>query len=295
MNISQNLLDGNLFIKLQQAADFESAGKKLHALQIYLKLFLQFPHQSNLAIRIASLYNTLNNTNASLKFLEEFIENNPTHYEVQIYYSETLIENSEFEKAISVLSKVGGSFSPIAKYFTGVAYFYLQEYEIAKINFETVIRNQKDDDFLFSDALLFLAKANIKMGLFDNALENIKQLENTPENDTELKLVLAQIYYEKSMFFHAYDVIKDEPDIISDSEINYWKGKILYRMGEFKKAKNYLTRALQFGKAELEIFSMLGNCCLNLNLLPEAKTYFNLALKINPEEKTAQDGLLKCE
>ncbi|BAF73327.1 tetratricopeptide repeat protein [Sulfurovum sp. NBC37-1] len=69
-----------------------------------------------------------------------------------------------------------------------------------------------------------------------------------------------------------------------------WKGAALFRAGEFKKAKAiYQTRTSKEGKFNL------GNTLVMLGLYDNAIKAYELALKIDPDFKEAQENLVIAE
>lgn len=279
-------------IKLKKAIELEDGGHFLHALQIYKTLHLEDPKNKILIAKLAGIYDKLGNIDASVKLLDLYIAEDPDD-DLVLYFSEFLIRHELYDKAVDILSLVSGEHKSIANYMLALSYFNLEEYEIAKINLETFIDENKGSN-LIPDAYIYLGRAFIGLAQFDAALATLKKAEKIFSLNWELHLVIAQIYYFKEMYFHAYDEIKKAIKLESNSEIFSWAGKILIKMGEFENAEKYLRNSLHPENPDAEIFSLLGITYLNINEVQKAKDYFNKALTLNPQDKLAIDGINMC-
>lgn len=279
-------------IKLKEAVELEEEGRFLHALQIYTSLHLDDPANKILIAKLAGIYDKLDNINAATRLLDEYIGENPDD-DLVLYYSEFLIRHNMFDKAVDVLSLVSGEHKSIANYMLAISYFNLEEFEIAKINLENFIEQNKGSN-LIPDAYIYLGRTYIGLAQFDSALEVLKKAEKIFSLNWELHLVIAQIYYFKEMYFHAYDEIKKAIKLENNHEVYEWAGKILIKMGEFENAEKYLRNSLHSDNPKAEIYSLLGLTYLNTNEYQKAKDYFQKALSINPQDKVAIDGINLC-
>lgn len=281
-------------IKIKKAINLEEEGKYLHALQIYKSLLNEQPDNRVLVIRLADLYDKLNNRNAASGILEEYISENPNDNDVILYFGEFLIKNSEFEKATDILTFVDGEFKGAADYMIAVSYFKMGEYEISKLNLEQFIENNKGSN-LIPDAYIHLAKSLMELKNFDEALDVMKKCETIFSLNWEVHLVLAQIYYFKEMFFHAYEEIKNAIKLESNLILFEWAGKISLKLGKYENAEKFLRNSLKGNKVDSEIYSLLGITYLKIQDMEKAKRHFSKALEIDPEDQIALDGISRCD
>lgn len=281
-------------IKIKKAIDLEEEGKYLHALQIYKALLNEQSDNKVLVIRLADLFDRMNNKSAAMNLLEDYIAENPNDNDVVLYFGEYLIKNSEFERATDILTFVDGDFKGVADYMIAVSYFKMGEYEIAKLNLEQFIETNKGSN-LIPDAYIHLAKSWIGLKNYDQALEIMKKCETIFSLNWEVHLTLAQIYYFKEMFFHAYEEIKSAIKLESNLVLFEWAGKISLKLGKYENAEKFLRNSLKQNNVNSEIYSLLGLTYLKTQDIENAKKHFTKALEINPEDQLALDGISKCD
>lgn len=284
-------MDQHFEHKLKKAFSYEEEGSFLHALQIYKSLFESYSDNKILIVRMANLYDKMNNITAASHLLTDFIAENPHNDDIILFYGELLLRNSIYEKAVDVLALVSGEQKSIAKYMLAISYFNLKEYEIAKINLESFINEYRGSN-LIPDAYVYLAKTYLANKDFDTSLKVLKEAEKIFSLNWELHLVLAQIYYFKEMLFHAYDEIKKAIKLDSNHSIFEWAGKILIKMGEYENAEKYLRNSLKDHNPKAEIYSLLGITYLRTNNPAKANECFQKALDLDPSNKIANENII---
>jgi hypothetical protein len=75
-----------------------------------------------------------------------------------------------WDDVIDVLQSMDINEEPITAFFLGYSFFMLQNYELAKINFQHFIRIGKKTE-LFHETYIYLAKTEIELRNFESALE----------------------------------------------------------------------------------------------------------------------------
>ncbi len=280
--------------KLDLAEKFEAEGKHLHALQIYKSLSEKEKPSSTAIIKLSLLYEKLGRPEVGIKALQSFLEKMPKQTKVRRFYLQYLIKQKKYGEAISEANLIDKEKDPSVYTLVGLAYYYLNEYKIAKINFEEYI-NSKDKNLL-PEAYFYIASCNFKLAKLDEALKYIEKSEKLFSLNPELFLVKGMTYYAKKMYFHAFDALQqaellDKENIL----IKELKAKVLLELGEYKKAEKIISAMLEKGKEEAEYFSLLGKVKLELSEKEEAEKYFLKALKLNPKDKEAKQGLEKCK
>lgn len=280
--------------KLKSALEYEKEGKLLHAVQV-LKPLLNEEHSRRTAcIRLAGLYEKLNNVNAASEILRSYLEDKPEDDNVRKFFGQFLIRHSHYEEALDILASLPVELHQEIYFLLGIANFYLSDFKIAKINFETFISKNSRSDLL-PEAYLYLAKTFSEMEQFDDAMKIARESEKLFSFNYEVHLTLAVIYYHKKMYYHAKDAVQKALSMSEEDAILLeWAGKIFFKLGEFEKAEKYLKLCAENFKPTSEIFSLLGLACLNNNKLEDANQFFEKSLEINPRNREAIEGKLKC-
>ena len=279
--------------KLDLAEKFENENKLLHALQIY-KSLAEGEEPSVIALmRLALLYEKMGRTELGAQTLEKFLENYPDEARVRRFYLQYLIKQQKYQEAIEAANLISKEDDPTVYTLVGLAYYYLNEYKIAKINFEEYINS--NDKSLLPEAYFYIASCNFKMAELDEALKYIKKSEKLFGLNPELYLVKGMTYYAKKMYFHAFDALQ-QAELLDKGNflIKELKAKVLFELGDYAKAKKVLYEILESGKENAEYFTLLGLVNLRLENKQEARKYFKKALVLNPEDNQAKEGLQKC-
>ncbi len=279
--------------KIEQAEKFEAEGKLLHALQIYKSLTEGENPSATAVIKLSLLYEKMDRTDVGIKTLEDFLEESPNEQKVRRFYLQYLIKQKQYQKAIDVASLISKEEDPSVYTLVGLAYYYLDEYEIAKINFEEYVNSKEKT--LLPEAYFYIASCYFKMTKLDEALKYIEKSEKLFSLNPELHLVKGMTYYAKKMYFHAFDALQQAELLDKENFLTKeLKAKVLYELGEYKKAENVLAEILKDESHNHEHFSLLGLIYLELNEKEKAREYFEKALELNPDYEEAKEGLKKC-
>lgn len=277
--------------KLKSAHDFVLQGKHLHAIQVYKSIIEESPEFVDTYFHLAELYEQMNNFDSAINLLKTLLENNPDNKDTRLFTAQFLLRNSKWEEAIEVLSFLSPDEENIVSFFLGYSHFMLKEFELAKINFINFI--QVDDQAeLFYEANLYLSKIEIELKNFRSALEYAKKTETIYSDFWELKLIYAICYFNLNMFAHAITPITQAIELNPKEAENYeWAGKIYLKTGDYLKAeKNFLKCVEMRHEVSSDIYSKLGEACLKASKTEDALNYFDIALKLDPENKFANEG-----
>ncbi len=279
---------------LKQAQRFEESGKYLHSLQLY-QILLKNPQYKRVAtVRLAGAYEKLNRPELAKKILQEYLFEPGDDEEIRKLYVHFLIKHSYYEEALDALSLISREANPEIYFLMGVANFKIDEYKIAEINFNEFISNNSKSD-LIPEALLFLAKTQIKLNKLNQALIAAKKSAEIYFQNHELHYVIAQIYFLKGMNYHAYESICYSIKINKNKTlIQKYAGKILLELKEYKKALNHFLDCYDLNNFDIEVLESIGNCYVKLNKIEIAKTYFKKLLKIDPNNERISK-LMKTE
>ncbi len=281
--------------KLKQARDFEAEGKFLHALQIFTSLLKEFPDKNEIYFGLANLYESMGSLDKALTLLNSFLEENPENTEIRIYLGQTLLKHSRWEETVETLSYILPEEEPVVSFFIGYANFMLKEYELAKINFNNFISSEDQTELLY-DAHIYLAKIELKLKNYNNALKFAKKAEVFYSNYWELNYIYAETYFKLCMYAHAAapieKAIKLNPDEPSPYEL---AGKIYLKMGDYSKAEKYFLNYIEkIEYVSSDTYAFLAEAYLNSENPKDALAYYDIAIKLDPGNKNAIEGKNKA-
>jgi len=274
---------------LKKADEFDRSGQTLHAVQIYQRVLDEFNEPKSL-IRLLNAYKKLKNPGAGVKKIINYFNTGFHDPDLILYAAHYLINSEMFDEAIEILSNVDKEKYPDACFLMGKSYMKLGEYKIAKSNFINYLERGNSLEAV-PITFLFLSEVEIKLNNLDAALEYASQAEKEYHNLDEIDYLYARIYYLKGMYQHGYDRINKIVDIDDISDKYLLAGKICYELSDYDSAFTYLSNYLEENMDCLEALILLGNCSLKLRKYEHAEEYFQSALKINPKDSNALNGL----
>lgn len=281
--------------RIRQAHDFEAQGKFLHALQIYTSLLIEFPDKNEVYYGLSGLYEHLGKLDTAFSLLNSHLKENPENNELRIFLGQLLLKHSKWEEAVETLSFVLPEEEPAVSFFIGYANFMLKEYEMAKISFNNFISSKGQTELLY-EANVYLAKIELKLKEYDSALKYAKKAEIIYSNFWELNSIYAETYLKLGMYEHAVapieKAIKLNPEEPSPYEL---AGKIYLKIGDYSKAEKYFLSYIErIEDVSSDTYANLAEACLNVEKTKDALAYFDIAIKLDPGNKTAQAGKEKA-
>ncbi len=281
--------------KINLAREFETEGKVLHAIQIYQSVLQEFPSELETYFRLANLYEVNGNVQPALNLLRQCLEDDPENKDVRLFLGQLLLRNSRWEEVIDVLSLILPQEEPIVSFFTGYAHFMLEEYELARVCFMNFISYEKKSE-LIHEANIYLAKVELKLKHYEDALKFAKKAEAVYANYWELNKIYAETYYNLGMYAHAVQpvekAIKLSPEIPAAYEL---AGKIYLKLGDYRKAEKNLLKFIEsIEDASSDSYTRLAEACLKNHKAKDALAYFDIAIKLDPLNNAAIDGRNKA-
>ncbi len=281
--------------KLHQAGQYLEEGKYLHAIQIYYKLLESSEYKRKALIKLVEIYDKQNQTQSAVKVFEDYLRENSADSNMRTFFAQFLIRKKEYNYAHEILSTVSKQENPEKNFLMGLVNFYLEDYEVAEINFSDYVDQNKTSDLLV-DAYLYSAKCNIKMQNYDKALQKVQLTESIDKSNFESYFIYARVFYHKEMYFHASENIQKAIKLNPTNHNLYeLSGKIFYKIGEYNKAEKEIRNYLNNSEPNSESYAFLGIILKELKRYKEALEYFNLALKINPRNKIAKQEQAYCK
>ncbi len=281
--------------RVKQAKEFEANGMMLHALQVYQSIIEEEPEFFEAYFELACLYEELDNIRASYNLLDEALLNFPNEDKLRLYYGQFLLSNNKWNKAIEILSLADVEKNSIVSFFIGYSYFALKEYELARLNFLSFISNVSDSELIY-EAYLYLSKIEIQLSNFENALKYAKKSEALYSNFWELNLIFGIIYYHLNMHTHALASIEKTMKLNpKEPSVYEWSGNIYLKVGEYLKAESQFKKYIEsIENASSDTYTKLAQACLKLDKAEDAAAYFDVAVKLDPKNKTAAEGKEKA-
>lgn len=278
--------------KLSSVANFKAQGKYLHAIQICEQLLNEYPNNADVHFELAELYELSGNLNSTFNVLEAYLENNPKDQDIRLFFGQLLFKHQVWEKAIKVFSQFVPEEKPLSLFFLGHAYFMIQDFEMARISFLSFLSLEADRELAF-EAYISLAKIEIEMKDYEQALLYAKQSELFYDSHWELHFIYAKCYYQLGMNAHAVLAIEKAIKLNPKSVLPYeWAGKIFLRAGEYQKAENYLMKFIESNElVSADTYSHLADACMKSEKMESALNYYEQALKIDPNNKCALTGV----
>ena len=276
--------------KIKSAKEFEAQGKYLHAIQVYQLLIDEFPEFHESYINLADIYQLKGKKKSAEKILKLILARQPDNYEIKLYYIQLLIHNKEWDEALNLLFSLSVE-DPFDSYLTGYCYFNLNNYELAKVHLLRFIISDEEPE-LIHEAFLILAKLEFELNQYENALKYAKKAEVMYDDDWELQLIIAKIYYYLKMYTHSSDSINRGIKLNKNETVLYeWAGKINLKLYNYNKAKKYFEKHIDL-KDDMTSndYIYLADACLKSGKLNEALNFYNTAIKLDPKNKLALKG-----
>ncbi|MGB5848181.1 MAG: tetratricopeptide repeat protein [Ignavibacteriaceae bacterium] len=283
-------MDYKFLHKIKCAKEFEAQGKYLHAIQVYQLLIEEFPEFPESYINLADIYQIKGMKKSAEKILKLILNRQPDNYEIKLYYVQFLMHNEEWDEALNLLLSLSIE-DPFASYLTGYCYFSLNDYELAKVYLLGFIISDEEPE-LIHEAYLILAKLELELNQYENALKYAKKAEVMYDDDWELQLIISKIYYYLKMYTHSFDSINKGIKLNKKEAVLYkWAGKINLKLVDYNKAKKYFEKHIDLKKdITSNDYTYLADACLKSGKLNEALNFFNTAIRLDPKNKMALEG-----
>jgi tetratricopeptide (TPR) repeat protein len=278
--------------KMKMAKEFEASGRLLHAVQLYNNLIEEYPEDSEAYFNLADLYEHFDKVESGTELLEKFLNRDPENKAVRIFLGQYLMRNEKWREANNVLQYIPVEDEPIVSFFLGYSYFKLKQYKHSKTNFLNFISVEEHSE-LVQEAYLYLAKIEVELSDYKNALAFAKKADILYENSWELKAIFAVSYFNLGMYAHAVDPVEKAMKINSrEKSLKDLAGQIYLKTGDFLKAEENFLKFIELNEiVSSELYSNLGEACFKGKKPKEALTYYELALKLDPENQSALKGI----
>ncbi len=159
---------------------------------------------------------------------------------------------------------------------------------------QEIINEVKDRYYLWA----YLGNTYKRMGKEDTAIKCYERaLELSPPEEDKIAIVshLADAYFKKEEYEKVLSLVEMALEIDELPELYNILGRAYYRLGDYMKAMEAFSRAIDLNPASAIDYANIGYCLKAINYLPVAQIYFKKALEIDPELIMAKRGLEYCE
>lgn len=200
----------------------------------------------------------------------------------------SLMGQEEYDKAIDVLRQGMNLFPDefALNQQMGESFFFQEQYDSAKVYLEKAVAI----DSSHTRPKRFLAFVYDNLGNQLAAEKMYKQLIKAYPNDPLFLNNLSYLYATqgknlKQALTMVKQALEAEPDNASYMDTMGW---VYYKLGKFKKAKQYIEQALQADGENVEVLDHLGDVYSKLGEHQKAQEQYQKALQIDPENQDIQ-------
>lgn len=272
---------------LNEALDYLSDEKPLHAIQILRRAIANDPEYGEAYLKLAEIYIGMRKYEAAEKTLSDgFARVQDVHPDSSVrnklvYALGSLYYNlGESERALPLLRMLNSWRNPGVHLALATIFIELSQYDEAMSEVRQVLRV----DAKYPDANGILARVYLKQKDFPNAIKYLKRELAINESSVEFRLDLATAYY---MLGAMWDAL-EEFTLLIDTDPDFFPGwlmcgKILLELGRLSESEFYLGRAESLNPESAEVKHALANLYNSLGDVEKARTMF---------DQLARDGSL---
>jgi tetratricopeptide (TPR) repeat protein len=256
----------------------------------------------------------------SIEQAEKFVSEDPQNADKRVALAETYLINRRYDDAITAAKEVLKAYpdQERAMLVIGIASNVSGKPADAIEPLKKIMDANKDVDMAglrpeLISAAYYLGDSYLQLNQPEKAIAPLQQAVNWNGTDADAMYKLGIAYlgtkdYEKSLImFHSAttfvpDFIEAYEGMIAAYEATnqpalakYAQGMVAYSKKDYQSAVKLLLESVQQEPAFAPTFAGLGQSYEALNDLPNAKTSFETALKLDPNNFTASNGLKRVE
>jgi len=277
-------------MRLQRAQKFESQGKPLHAIQIYLSVINSEHSIPQAYFSLINIYEQMKKQDLIPRLLDAIVEDFCDDINALIFVGHYHFKSARWERVIGILDGKEDK-DGLAFFFVGYSFYMIHEYEKADENFVTFIDKVPDSTFVF-DVQLIRAKIAIDRKKFDDAIELLELCKQVKNDNYEVFQLSAFCFFEQGMFANAAVEIDRALALNkSDADLVVTASKIYLQTEELHKAEDLLFPFVSRGTANSEIYGLLGITVTKMGRYTEGENYLRIAIKMDPENILLKEAL----
>ena len=274
------------------------------------------PQQSDFKVQLAFGLLADGETDRAITELESAIDLGEEKIQTDTLLMLSYLRAGDTEKAINTGKKMQAKYnkSPLPDNLTGLAYMSVGQYKLAEkafssaltkdSRFEVAALNLARNSVLAGDqdkaleqfndvlelngenvkALLALAELSAKKGYTQQQLEYLEKVHDLQPGNIIAVTQLAEIYLRNNEPLQALSVLSDiQGNASSSPAVLRLMGIAQYEAGRYTQAINTFRQLVAAMPDNLQANFMLGRAYLQDNRLAQAKQYFSVASKADPE------------
>lgn len=277
-------------MRLQRAQKFESQGKPLHAIQIYLSVINSEHSIPQAYFGLINIYEQMKKQELIPQLLDGIVEDFFDDITALLFVGHYHFKSARWKQVIEILDGKEDK-DGLAFFFVGYSYFMINDYKKADENFVTFTNKVPDSTFVF-DVQLIRAKIAIDRKNYDLGIELLEKCKEIRKDNYEVFQLVAFCYFEQGMFANAaVEIDKALALNKSDSELIITASKIYLQTEELHKAEDLLFPLVSGGIANSEIYGLLGITVTKMGRYTEGENYLKIALIMDPENVLLKEAL----
>lgn len=169
----------------------------------------------------------------------------------------------------------------------GLAYVALGQFDKALPHTEAAIRLRPD----FTDAYRDRARILIDLHRYDDALAALDEVKKLTPSWPQLYTLYSMVYERKGDLDRAIAMDRESVKLRDSAEVRYHLAGLLHRAGKPVESIGELQQVLKLDPNYAPAWAMLGFIAGEQNDFRLAYEMFQRALAIDPESKSAQEGM----
>ncbi len=261
---------------LKEGFILKSKGYYKHAIETFYKALEIDNSSSELLLEIADLYNLMKNDERALNYIEQVLEQNPTHIGSLKLLQKIFLEKGAFAEAeqtaknIYLISKTPDNLAEIFELLNKQQKFSeIFEYDCELNNSRTLYQK--------SFAKLYLNELKLAEELINQVLEK--------EKDDKFLLLKGKILLRQNRELECEELLEEIDTTKEDSEILNFAGLVEQYRGNYKKSINHFQNAIRLNPQRDEYYYNCASTYFKSGETSSAKKYYNLAISLNPNNQ----------
>ena len=262
---------------IQEGFLLKSKGYYKRAIEAFYKALECDNSSEELLLEIAELYFLIGNEVRSLEYVEQILNQNPTHIgALKLIKSifekkEAFAEAEQTAKNIYCISKQTEDLIEIFK-------LLLKQKKYEEI-FEYKTENSKSDVFYYMAlAKFYLNEINESEILVNMALDFDKE-------NQDILLLKGKILLRKNKIEECSELLNKIEITDKKPETHNWAGLVCQYNFEYQKAIKHFLTAIKFSASSDEYYYNCASTYFKMGEKSLAKKYYNYAISLNPENK----------
>lgn len=241
---------------LDQARALVEEEKYLHAAQVYLRLIHSEPRFILPYLELSGLYAELKQIPAAIRLLQRAQHWMPGNSEIIFHLGNLHLQGGNYQIALELFETLAGKRIPQVHFNEGVAYFYLNDFHRAELQFRLALKY----DPAFPKIHESIGELLIKRGAFDEAIDHLKRgLESDPYSAV-IHSLLGMAYRNKSDWKKAHEQFVLAVDMDPGDAASWHQcGDTLIMLRRYGEAEPYLRKAIELRPNFVEALVSLGN------------------------------------